>query len=261
MPKPATIGETDSPSGTVRLFAVIPAHNEGRIVGAVVRDVKARLPAACIVVVNDGSSDNTGNEAGAAGAHVLNLPFNCGYGVALQTGLLYASRHDADYVVTLDADGQHEPADLPKLLSMLQSDEADISLGSRYLPASKSYSVPILRRSASWLLSQVLSRLIGQKICDTTTGFQGLNKRALQMYLSMDDFPDRTPDADLLFYAHARCCRLVEVPVTMLEDTTGDSMHGIFKSMFYIPKMLVSLLSILIGYYIVRGGNGHVEGT
>jgi len=225
---------------------IIPAYNEAASVGRVVRGVHAVCPEARVVVVNDGSTDGTAREAARAGAALIDLPFNCGYGVALQTGLLHAQRSRADFVVALDADGQHEPAEIPKLVEPLRAGAADLVLGSRYLPGSLCYRVPRARRLVSWLFSLVVSLIMRRTIRDTTTGFQGLNARALQVYLSMKDFPETSPDADLLLYAYRRQCRVLEVPVTMHADQTGDSMHGYAKSFFYVPKMLISLFGVLL---------------
>jgi glycosyltransferase involved in cell wall biosynthesis len=231
-----------------RIHFVIPAYNEGRSIQSVVSAIRRHFDDAQVVVVDDGSVDGTGVVAEAAGATVLTLPFNCGYGVALQTGLLYAQRHAAAIVVTLDADGQHEVGDVSKLIAPIDAGVADLALGSRYLPGSNCYRVPPSRRAVSWLLSKLVSLLVGYRISDTTTGFQALNSRTLNAYLALRDFPDATPDADLLLYAHMHGCRVLEVPVTMHEDVTGDSMHGLIKSIFYVPKMLVSLLSIALAY-------------
>jgi glycosyltransferase involved in cell wall biosynthesis len=157
---------------------VIPAHNEERNVCKVVKGVRCYFPEARIIVVNDGSSDATALEAEKSGAEVLWLPFNSGYGVALQTGLLHARRRGAELIVTMDADGQHEPGDIAKLLGPLRDGAADLTLGSRYLRGSHCYRVPLVRRCASWCLSHLVSLLMGQSIRDTTTGFQGINTKA-----------------------------------------------------------------------------------
>ena len=227
---------------------VMPAHNEAMVIGSVVRGVHRVLPDARILVVNDGSDDNTGAEALAAGAQVINLPFNCGYGVALHTGLTSALRSGAEMVITCDADGQHEPESLRSLMQPIASDKADLVLGSRYLPDSVSYRVPVLRRATSYCLAWVLSVIAGQRFTDTTTGFQCMNRKTLQRFATLKDFPEKTPDADLILYAVMTGCRVMEVPVTMHHDQRGDSMHGVFKSMFYVPKLFTAVLGILLAY-------------
>jgi glycosyltransferase involved in cell wall biosynthesis len=226
-------------------FAVIPAFNEDRCVGDVIRRVRQFLPSAHIVLVDDASTDSTAQTARSAGASVIRLPVNSGYGVALQTGLIWAYRNGAQTVVTLDADGQHEPAEIPALLHPLSAGEADLSLGSRYLNHGARYHVPFLRLLGSRLFARIASRLIGQPVTDPTTGFQAMNRKVLDLYANLREFPEQTPDADLIVYANLRRCRIVEVPVIMHADQGEGSMHGAIKSAAYVPKMLISILSVL----------------
>ena len=239
------------------LYLVMPAHNEGRVIGSVVARAKRKLPGALVIVINDGSEDNTAAEAISAGAHVITLPFNCGYGVALQTGLLFAYRAGAQMVVTLDADGQHEPDDVTTLMEPVIRGVADVVLGSRYLPQSHSYRVPAARRIPSFCMAKLLSLLSRQAFTDSTTGFQCLGRKALALLTSLKDFPEKTPDADLLLYLTMHGCRVREVPVTMHADAGGQSMHGVFKSLLYIPNMCTSMLGVVLGYvFSGKGGYG-----
>jgi hypothetical protein len=226
----------------------MPAHNEGAVIASVIHGVRMVLPDAKIIVVNDGSIDDTSSEATAAGAQVIDLPFNCGYGVALHTGLTRALRLSADMVITCDADGQHEPTSIRVLMQPIASGEADLALGSRYLPDSVSYRVPLLRRVTSHCLAWLLSLIAGQRFTDSTTGFQCMNRKTLQRFVTLKDFPEHTPDADLILYAVMTGCRVKEVAVTMHHDQRGDSMHGALKSMFYVPKLFTSILSILLAH-------------
>jgi glycosyltransferase involved in cell wall biosynthesis len=230
------------------VYIVMPAHNEGLVIAKVVRRVRESVPDCEIIVVNDGSHDNTASEAAAAGARVVSLPFNCGYGVALLTGLTAAYRAGAELVVTMDSDGQHEPASIERLLEPVRKGEVDLTLGSRYLAGSVSYRVPVLRRITSRCLGWLLTAIAGQRLTDTTTGFQGMNRKVLERFVTLKDFPEKTPDADLILYAVMTGCRVREVPVTMHEDQGGESMHGVFKSMLYIPKLFTAILSVILEY-------------
>jgi glycosyltransferase involved in cell wall biosynthesis len=230
-----------------RVFFVIPAHNEAPTVGRVAGDLRRLYPRARIIVVNDGSTDQTADQARRAGAQVVDLPFNCGYGVALQTGFLLAWREGADFTVTLDADGQHDPHEVGKLIAPIASGESDLCIGSRYLPGSRSYRVPRARRLGSLFFARLVSYLMQARITDPTTGFQCLNRKALGAFASVSDFPERTPDADMILLAAKSRCRVSEVAVIMHEDESGDSMHGFLKSFFYVPKMLVALLGVMLG--------------
>jgi glycosyltransferase involved in cell wall biosynthesis len=241
-------GSEGKPPVPEPVYVVIPAHNEGRVVGSVVQRVRESLPGAAVVVVDDGSRDDTGERAAAAGARVVTLPFNCGYGVALLTGLTAVFRAGAPTVVTMDADGQHDPASLGAILKPVCDGEADLVLGSRYLPGSVSYPVPLLRRVVSWGLSWFLTLFAGQRLTDTTTGFQCMNRATLGLFVTLRDFPEKAPDADLILYAVMAGARVREVPVTMHMDQGGDSMHGAIKSMFYVPKLATAVLSVRLEY-------------
>src|SRR5690348_6043077 len=128
--------------GSTPIHIVIPAHNEARSIGAVVREAQAIFRAATVIVISDGSSDQTTVEARRAGATVIELPFNLGYGVALHTGLLKSYREGAQLVLTMDADGQHRASEAIELVRAVAFDQTDIALGSRYLPQSRCYRVP-----------------------------------------------------------------------------------------------------------------------
>jgi glycosyltransferase involved in cell wall biosynthesis len=231
---------------TICVYVVIPAFNEERSIERVIGKVRSVFPASKIAVVNDGSRDETAKRAEAAGAAVLDLPFNCGYGVALHTGLLWAYREGAEFVLTQDADGQHDAGEAVKLLEPVVSGEADLVLGSRYLENAVRYRVPISRRFGSWLFARTVSSLTGQPLTDPTTGFQVMNRKTLRVYSELADFPARTPDADLILYAKRSGCRILEKSTAMYEDESNDSMHGFLKSLFYVPNMLVSLLGMLL---------------
>ena len=172
---------------------------------------------------------------------------NSGYGVALQTGLLWAYRNGADLAVTLDADGQHDPAELPRLVEHVLDGTADLTLGSRYLNGGARYKVPFLRRLGSRFFACLVTRLIRKRITDPTTGFQAMNRKVLRLYATLPDFPEKTPDANLIVYASLRHVRIMEIPVVMHADQGPGSMHGTLGSIFYVPRMTISVLSNLIG--------------
>ncbi len=230
----------------IPVHVVIPAFNEERSIAKVIHRVRSIFPQAHIAVVNDGSRDETAVRAHSAGATVLNLPFNCGYGVALHTGLLWAYREGAELVLAQDADGQHDAVEALKLVAPVASGEADLVLGSRYLENAVRYRVPISRRFGSWVFARTVSSLTGLPLTDPTTGFQAMNRKTLRVYAELADFPARTPDADLILYAKRSGCRILEKSTAMYEDESNDSMHGLLKSLFYVPNMFVSLLGMLL---------------
>jgi glycosyltransferase involved in cell wall biosynthesis len=223
----------------------MPAHNEAGSVCDVVRAIFTHFPHAQAVVVNDGSVDATAQLARDAFATVIDMPFNTGYGVAVHTGLRWALRRGADAVVTLDADGQHDPAEAAQLLAPILAGEADIVIGSRYRERGAQYHVPLLRRVGSRIFAIGTSALIDSRITDPTSGFQCLGPAALRFYAGMADFPEKTPDADLIVYACRQGLRVREVPVCMYADKGADSMHGGLKSLLYAPKMFFALVGVL----------------
>jgi glycosyltransferase involved in cell wall biosynthesis len=223
-----------------KTLVVIPALNEAEQIAHVVQQVKKEVPEALVLVVNDGSTDQTEQKALAAGAKVLSHPFNMGYGVALQTGYKYALQYGFDYVLQMDGDGQHDPRYLQGLLKEVQEGGVDVAIGSRFLGEGE-YQVPLLRRVGMRLFGFIASRLSGQKITDPTSGYQALSRRAIE-FCSRDAFPGDYPDADVLIMLHRAGLRFREVPVGMHPNLNGRSMHSGLKPLYYIYKMLLSIM-------------------
>jgi glycosyltransferase involved in cell wall biosynthesis len=220
-----------------RLLVVIPAFKEAARIRAVVTAVRAQV-AAEVLVVDDGSPDATAAEARAGGAIVASHAVNLGYGSALQTGYRYALRHGHDAVLQLDADGQHDPASIPALLSALATH--DVVVGSRFLHPG-SYRPPLSRRLGMSLFGAIASHLSGQRLTDPTSGFQAISRGALEFYAN-DRWPHDYPDADVLAMVARAGLRLTEVPVRMLSSPDGKSMHGgLLRPLYYIFRMTLAL--------------------
>jgi glycosyltransferase involved in cell wall biosynthesis len=220
-------------------LALIPAFNESATIGQVVRGVRAVAPELPIVVIDDGSTDGTGAIARAAGASVVRLPFNMGYGVAVQTGYKYALRRGCDCVVQLDGDGQHEPADLPALVDAIVRGGADVALGSRFLGGG-SYRPGPLRRLGMRLFSWLALLLGGRRFTDVTSGFQALSGEAMR-FLAADRYPPDYPDADVLLMLDRSGFEIREIPVRMYRKPCGRSMHAGLRPVYYAFKMLLSV--------------------
>jgi len=140
-PSPAAL----DPGIPPRTLVLIPARDEAATIRSVVAAARKVLPEAAVLVVDDGSSDATAAEAEAAGAEVVRHTYGAGYGAALHTGFRFARRHGLAPAVQLDADGQHEPADLPRLLEPILAGRADVVVGSRFLGPHPAW-VPLARR-------------------------------------------------------------------------------------------------------------------
>jgi len=226
-----------------RVFVIIPAYNEEVRIAAVISGVRASVPDAEVVVINDCSRDDTAFAARQAGAIVVSHPFNMGYGAAIQTGYKYARDKGCDCLVQLDADGQHDPACIPALLAPVLAGEADICIGSRFL--GKSYRPPLARRAGMAIFRRIVSIATGTAISDTTSGFQAFNRDVIRFFAT-DIFPVDYPDADMLITLHRAGFCMTEVPVRMFENSEGKSMHSGLKPLYYMFKMLLSICVTLM---------------
>jgi len=228
----------------MRPLVVVPAFNEAGEIGRVIEGIRAAGPGLPVLVVDDGSTDDTAGAARRAGAVVLRLPINLGYGSALQTGYKYALREGHDCVVQLDADGQHEPADIPRLLAALECDGADVALGSRFL-GEAGYRPGMVRRIGMRLFQGLAFLLSGARFSDVTSGYQALNRDVLEFFAD-ERYPADYPDADVLVMLTRAGFRIAEVPVRMYSKRGGRSMHAGLRPVYYTCKMLLSMLLMLL---------------
>ena len=156
----------------MRVAVVIPAYQAAATIGDVVERTRAVIRSGQIIVVDDGSSDGTGDEARRRGALVITLPRNSGKGVALRTGIAQACAADAEVIVTLDADGQHSPSDIPRLVDPIADARAALVLGAR----ARGGAMPVSRRLTNWLSASLASRIGGQAVADAQTGFRAIRR-------------------------------------------------------------------------------------
>jgi glycosyltransferase involved in cell wall biosynthesis len=222
------------------MVAVVPALDEEGAIASVVREIRAFDPAIDVVVVDDGSTDATADAAVAAGAAVVRLPFNLGIGGAVQTGFRYALERDYDVAVRLDGDGQHDPAELPKLLGPLDRDEADVVTGSRFREDEGGYRPPLARRLGITWFARLASLVSGQRVTDTTSGFQALNRKGIALFAR--DYPSDYPEVEATVLLLKHRLRLVEVPVRMREREHGSSSITFIRSFYYAIKVTLALL-------------------
>lgn len=160
----------------MRVAVVIPAFQATATIGDVVTRTRATLPDAQVIVVDDGSSDGTGEEGRGRGATLVTHPRNRGKGVALRAGIARACADDADLIVTLDADGQHPPEEIPRLLAPLAEGRADLVLGAR----RRDGVMPLSRRFTNWLSASLASRIAGQPLHDVQTGFRAFTRAVVE---------------------------------------------------------------------------------
>lgn len=225
------------------LLVVCPALNEAASLPGVIAAIRRAVPAAQIVVVDDGSQDRTAAVAAIAGARVLSLPFNLGVGAALRAGLLLGFREGATAVVQCDSDGQHPPEAIDSLVDALAG--ADLVVGARFA-GSGDYVVRGPRRWAMRLLSRSLSRLHGTRLTDVTSGFRAFGPRAMAV-LSRELPPEYLGDTiDALMIAHRRGLVVAQVPVAMRERAGGTPSQSGWQAAVYLSRALLLLgLSLL----------------
>jgi len=226
----------------MKTLAVIPAFNEHKNVARVVAGVKKHISA--VLVIDDASHDNTTQEAAKSGALVVRHPYNLGYAVACQTGYKYALANNYDRVVQLDGDGQHDPEDIPKLLSPLDSG-ADLVIGSRFSGVGN-YSMQKMRRIGKNFFSLLIRLSTKKEVLDPTSGYLAFSKPVLELFTS-DAFADEYPDADMLILALRHGHSIIETGVSMRHNNTGQSIHaGLISPAYYMLRLSLGVLAALL---------------
>ena len=231
------------PMDSSRVLIAIPAWNEEGSIADVIGKVKEHLPQAGILVVNDGSTDKTADVAAAAGAAVVSLPFNVGVGGAMRTAFLYAKREGYQGLVQVDADGQHDPADLERLLVGL--DGADIVVGTRFHPNSM-YFVGGPRRWAMVLLSKALSRMNKAKISDPTSGFRSAGPKAIDLFAVNYPAEYLGDTVGSLSIAIRHGLVIDEAPVTMYYRAIGRPSKNALWSALYLGRASLALVATVL---------------
>ena len=204
--------------GVARILVVVPALDEAESLPGTLARLAAEGAGWDAIVVDDGSHDGTADVARRLGVPVVRHAFNLGVGAALQTGFRYAMERRYDVVIQLDADGQHDPRDVPALVSPVLEGRCDVAIGSRYV-TSTGYRAPAARRAGMLLFAGLVRLAVGQRIADTTSGFRAYGRAVMEV--CQHDFPTDFPDAPLLIAMARRGFRLLEVPVQMRERRAG----------------------------------------
>ena len=225
-------------SSASRVLVVIPAWNERESVAAVVADILRMVPRADVLVVDDGSADDTSEVAAAAGALVCRLPFNLGVGGAMRAGYRYALRQGYDVVVQVDADGQHDARYVPALLEALAG--ADVVVGARFA-GEGSYAAAGPRRWAMRLLAGGLSMLAHQPLSDVTSGFRAVNRRGIRLFATHYPSEYLGDTVESLVIALRTGCRVEQVPVSMRPRSSGQASQNTVRSSLYLTRAVVAL--------------------
>jgi glycosyltransferase involved in cell wall biosynthesis len=240
MREPASQAEDAAPAfGHMNrhIAVIIPAYNEEQTIARVIREVNTLGDEYRAIVVNDCSQDNTMANALREGATVIDLPFNLGIGGAVQTGFKFAVDHGFDICVQVDGDGQHPPAQLPRLLESLKEGRFDVAIGSRLLGSK--YRIPLMRGLGIKAFSLFVRVFCGLVIKDTTSGFRAFNQKAAEFCAR--DYPQDYPEPEALVLLHMKRFRIVEVPVEMNYRGHGVSSITPLRSIYYMMKVLLSM--------------------
>jgi glycosyltransferase involved in cell wall biosynthesis len=220
-------------------LAVVPAYNESATIVEVLRALREHAPEFEPLVVDDGSTDDTSVLAAGAGARVLRLPFNVGIGGAVQTGFVYAREHGYEYLAQVDADGQHDSMELERLVATMEREAADVVCGSRFLTEDYRYPAPISRRTGIHIFAFLLSRIVGMRVSDPTSGFRLYNRRAIELFAY--HYPHDYPEVEAVLLLHYHHLRMRETPVRMYTRGGGTSSITTGKSAYYMVKVLLAL--------------------
>ncbi len=232
------------------LLIIIPAYNEEKNIGTLLEKLNQTETAAQadILVIDDASTDRTAQIAQDMGCAVVTNIYNLGYGSGLQIGYKYALKHDYDFVIQMDADGQHDVCNVDLLYRKLlerdaAGDRLDIILGSRFLKDSITYQVSMPRKIGSKVFRFLIFLGTGRRITDPTTGLQGLSRQAFSFYAGFNRFDDQYPDANMLMQMLLLGFRVGEVPAVMHPRTEGVSMHSGLRPVLYMFRMTFSIIA------------------
>jgi len=222
-------------------LAVIPAYNEGRNIGKLLVQLQEAVPFCDILVVDDCSSDDTAEVVTDLGINLITLPCNLGYALALQTGLHYAIGHGYNVVILMDGDGQHDPLDIPRLLTPIKCGDADLVIGSRFTD-SGNYKLSFGRAIGIKIFSSVVRLLAGQKIRDTSSGFKAMRISVARALLEAHFVDFHT---EVIVYLRWLGYRIVECPVRFIERIHGTSMYSFTSYIAYPTKTLLLTVAAL----------------
>lgn len=241
------------------LLIIIPAYNEEKNIIRVFEQLeKLDIPSiADILVIDDASTDQTGRIVRERQYELVTHIYNLGYGSALQSGYKYAVRRNYEYVIQMDADGQHDACNIPVIYRELKgngvdTDKADIVLGSRFMKESSDFRVSLLKKWAYAMFRFLIRQATGRHIADPTTGLQGLGREAFLFYSEYNHFDDKYPDANMLMQMLLLGYRVREVPAVMHARGSGQSMHSGLKPGWYMLRMLFSMLTVVFRIKILR---------
>ncbi len=245
------------------VLIIMPAYNEEKTIVKVFEALSAPEIAniADVLVINDGSNDQTSMICKKYNIPVVTHVYKLGYGSGLRTGYKYAIRRNYSYIIQMDADGQHDPSNVLKLYEELKrpdenGDLPDIVLGSRFLPGSVTFPISFAKKIAIKLFGGMIRIGTGQRITDPTTGLQGLSSRMALFYSRYEHFDDRYPDANMIMQSLLLGFKVREIPAIMHSRSEGTSMHSGLKPIIYMIWMFFGILATGLRIKVYKWNKG-----
>ncbi|MFH1360052.1 MAG: glycosyltransferase family 2 protein [Candidatus Omnitrophota bacterium] len=223
-----------------RVLIIIPAFNEEKNIRQILTEIQDLHLPYDFLVIDDGSQDETRQRAKDSGALVVRLPFNVGIGGAVQTGFKYALKEKYDFVLRVDADGQHDVRYLAALAEPVLNDRADLTVGSRFIPPFLGYQSSFVRRIGINFFAWLISGLTHLAVTDSTSGFRAYNQKMIRLFA--DDYPTDFPEPEEIMMAKKAGVRFQEVPVEMRKRQQGLSSIRYLSTLYYMIKVTFAIL-------------------
>ncbi len=227
-----------------KTLIIIPAYNEERALPRLLAELRTLPLPVDLLVINDGSSDQTAFVAEQAGARVITLPLNLGIGGAMQTGFRVAHEQNYAVAVQVDGDGQHNPADLVKIITPVLEGQLDMAIGSRFLGERSGFKSTFTRRIGIHFFCGLLKFLTRLPITDPTSGFRAVSKKIIACFAEY--YPVDFPEPEAIMIAQRHGGRVGEIPVSMRKRLGGITSIRYWKTIYYMLKVTLAILIDLL---------------
>lgn len=221
-----------------KILLIIPAYNEAESIQRVIEELKKKCSKYDYLIINDGSADNTEEICREKGYQHISLPVNVGLSGVFRIGMKYADKYGYDMAIQYDGDGQHDPIYIEKMIELMNRNDADIVIGSRFLEEK---GKPSLRNFGSHIIRGLIKITTGTKITDPTSGMRLYNKRMIKLFSRNINMP---PEPDTIAYLIKCGYKVEEIQVTMRERQAGMSYLNIGNSIRYMLNMCLSIVFI-----------------
>lgn len=233
------------------VLIIIPVYNESANIKELIFELNSNYPDSDILVVNDCSTDNSGEIAESTKlATVINLPINLGIGGCVQTGFKYAKKHNYNYALQFDGDGQHQVSEIKKIINPLKKGEADVVIGSRFNTKHNGYTTDKTRRIGIKIFEYLSYLLIKQRITDHTSGFRAYNKATINFLA--DNYPTDFPEPEVVINLGKNKFKIIEVFTQMMERQGGVSSIPLAKGPYYMIKVILSMIMASLRSQVVN---------